>query len=409
MFGFKRKNKKKDENEIGVELITRKESFFSKLASFFRRKKGEEFFTNESFYSLHSYVVNANQKAGDEIYNATVNVNDSNPYNFHQIKELGLINHKDGEATKIIVADVTQGFDISQLDSDALRKICFEIPNYYSLEEFLSNDGLFALVESGRLNLQNLNYYEVNPVGRAKMEPDSEGHIQVTIEDNTEDAKKYAKDVLSENWLKQMKKDKKEIEETKRQEDLDKMYNAPQTSSAFAQETEKQENRINDNNIRVAPGKKSIYFTDPDNGNTVFLDELAKVNSVIHGNDNISNLYVTNYTSRRDSSEQENPDKKQELAFELADDDMNELLKNDDERLNLAFRTLFSETNVDQYRDSEELGSRHIGYLKKTEEGYRILMGCKSARTFLNSLKKLTRYNSSQKESQISDRSDDGR
>ena len=407
MFGFKRKNKNNDENEIGVALIPRKQSFFSKFISFFKRNKGEDFFTSESFYSLHSHIVNAKHKFGEEVYDATIDGNDTNSYNFQQIKELGLINHTEGESTKVIVADFKQEDNKDELNSDEFRKVCFEIPDNYSLEEFLANDGLYELIKSDRLDLENLNYYQVNPVGRIKMEPNDEGHIKINIEDNTEDAIKYAKDVLSENWLKQMKRDKKQQEETRKQEDMEKIYHAPQTSSAFVQNTEKQENRINDNNIRVAPGKKTIYFTDPDNGKTVCLDEVTKVNSVVHNDDNISNLYVTNYTARTDSEEQQKDNQK--LAFELGDEDMNELLKNDDERLNLAFRTLFSETNVEQYKDSENLGSRHIGYLKKTEEGYRILMGCKSARTFLNSLKELTRYNFSRKENQISENSEEGK
>ena len=72
---------------------------------------------------------------------------------------------------------------------------------------------------------------------------------------------------------------------------------------------------------------------------------------------------------------------------------MNNILKNTDESLNFAFRGLFSERNVNQYKSSGELGSRHIGYLKWTREGYNILLGSNSSRSYLNSLN-LEIYNS---------------
>ena len=72
---------------------------------------------------------------------------------------------------------------------------------------------------------------------------------------------------------------------------------------------------------------------------------------------------------------------------------MNRILKNDDDRLNFTFRSFFSERNVGQYIDRGELGSRHIGFLKKTIEGYKILLGCSSSRNYLNSLN-LELYNS---------------
>ena len=84
---------------------------------------------------------------------------------------------------------------------------------------------------------------------------------------------------------------------------------------------------------------------------------------------------------------------KNNIAFELTEDEMNNILKNNDESLNFAFRGLFSERNVGQYRSSGELGSKHIGYLKRTLEGYKILLGSNSSRNYLNSLN-LELYNS---------------
>ena len=51
----------------------------------------------------------------------------------------------------------------------------------------------------------------------------------------------------------------------------------------------------------------------------------------------------------------------------------------------LAFDTLYAEGQR-RYVGNGELGNRHIGYLKKTTEGYRILYGSESSRNYLNSL-----------------------
>ena len=99
----------------------------------------------------------------------TVSINGLDIYSFQKIKEIGLIQHKEGEETKLIVADLNQTDSNESLEPQNLRKICFEIPKYYSLDEFLYNDGLYELAKSGRLNLNLLNYYKVNTVGMAEI------------------------------------------------------------------------------------------------------------------------------------------------------------------------------------------------------------------------------------------------
>ena len=129
-----------------------------------------------------------------------------------------------------------------------------------------------------------------------------------------------------------------------------------------------------------------MWFTDPDNGKIILLDRILKVNEVVHRDGQMSNLYVAKYTAKRRFDDVENLAHNNNIAFELSEDEMSNLLTNKNDSLNFAFRTLFSEANVDQYVGNGELGNRHIGYLKKTTEGYRILYGSESSRNYLNSL-----------------------
>lgn len=144
------------------------------------------------FYSRHSDVINAINNAGEEVFYGTVSMNGLDMYSFQKIKELGLIKDGNGQTTKLIVADLNQSYNQEGLEPQNLRKICFEIPTYYSLEEFLSNDGLYQLVQSGRVDLNRLNYYEVTPVGKADMSTDSSMQTYVAIGNNSPEALAYA-------------------------------------------------------------------------------------------------------------------------------------------------------------------------------------------------------------------------
>lgn len=397
MFGFKRKKE-----EDTMALVLKKENIFSRIASFFRRNKQEElgeYYSNQVFYSRHSDVINAINNAGEEVFYGTVSMNGLDMYSFQRIKELGLIKDGNGQTTKLIVADLNQSYNQEGLEPQNLRKICFEIPTYYSLEEFLSNDGLYQLVQSGRVDLNRLNYYEVTPVGKADMSTDSSMQTYVAIGNNTPEAIAYADKKLTKDWVEQINRDRKEQVKLRKQANkkmVDEMYEQALIDEENFEKREKQEqeNRINDNNIRVAPGKDSIYFTDPDTGKIIYLDRIVKVKTIVHrADDQISNLYIAKYTAKRNSDDVQNLASKKSIAFELTDEEMNSILKNDDDRLNFTFRSLFSERNVGQYIDRGELGSRHIGFLKKTIEGYKILLGCNSSRNYLNSLN-LELYNS---------------
>lgn len=397
MFGFKRKKE-----EDTMALVLKKENIFSRIASFFRRNKQEElgeYYSNQVFYSRHSDVINAINNAGEEVFYGTVSMNGLDMYSFQRIKELGLIKDGNGQTTKLIVADLNQSYNQEGLEPQNLRKICFEIPTYYSLEEFLSNDGLYQLVQSGRVDLNRLNYYEVTPVGKADMSTDSSMQTYVAIGNNTPDAIAYADKKLTKDWVEQINRDRKEQAKLRKQANkkmVDDMYEQAliDEENFEKREIQEQENRINDNNIRVAPGKDSIYFTDPDTGKIIYLDRIVKVNTIMHrADDQISNLYIAKYTAKRNSDDVQNLASQKTIAFELTDEEMNRILKNDDDRLNFTFRSFFSERNVGQYIDRGELGSRHIGFLKKTIEGYKILLGCSSSRNYLNSLN-LELYNS---------------
>lgn len=397
MFGFKRKKE-----EDTMALVLKKENIFSRIASFFRRNKEEElgeYYSNQVFYSKHSDVINAINNAGEEVFYGTVSMNGLDMYSFQKIKELGLIKDGNGQTTKLIVADLNQSYNQEGLEPQNLRKICFEIPTYYSLEEFLSNDGLYQLVQSGRVDLNRLNYYEVTPVGKADMSTDSSMQTYVAIGNNSPEALAYADKKLTKDWVEQINRDRKEQVKLRKQANkkmVDEMYKQALIDEENFEKREKQEqeNRINDNNIRVAPGKDSIYFTDPDTGKIIYLDGIVKVKTIVHrADDQISNLYIAKYTAKKNSDDVQNLASKKSIAFELTDEEMNSILKNDDDRLNFTFRSLFSERNVGQYIDRGELGSRHIGFLKKTIEGYKILLGCNSSRNYLNSLN-LELYNS---------------
>ena len=384
MFGFKRKKE-----EDTMALVLKKKNIFSKIASLFRKNKQEElgeYYSNQVFYSRHSDVINAINNAGEEVFYGTVSMNGLDMYSFQKIKELGLIKDGNGQTTKLIVADLNQSYNQEGLEPQNLRKICFEIPTYYSLEEFLSNDGLYQLVQSGRVNLNRLNYYEVTPVGKADMSTDSSMQTYVAIGNNSPEALAYADKKLTKDWVEQINRDRKEQVKLRKQaikKMVDEMYEQALIDEENFEKREKQEqeNRINDNNIRVAPGKDSIYFTDPDTGKIIYLDGIVKVKTIVHrADDQISNLYIAKYTAKRNSDDVQNLASKKSIAFELTDEEMNSILKNDDDRLNFTFRSLFSERNVGQYIDRGELGSRHIGFLKKTIEGYKILLGCNSSR-----------------------------
>lgn len=397
MFGFKRKKE-----EDTMALVLKKENIFSRIASFFRRNKEEElgeYYSNQVFYSRHSDVTNSINNSGEEVFYGTVSMNGLDMYSFQKIKELGLIKDGNGQTTKLIVADLNQSYNQEGLEPQNLRKICFEIPTYYSLEEFLYNDGLYQLVQSGRVDLNRLNYYEVTPVGKADMSTDSAMQTYVAIGNNTPEAIAYADKKLTKDWVEQINRDRKEQAKLRKQANkkmVDDMYEQAliDEENFEKREMQEQENRINDNNIRVVPGKDSIYFTDPDTGKIIYLDRIVKVNTIIHrADDQISNLYIAKYTAKRNSDDVQNLATQKSIAFELTDEEMNNILKNDDDRLNFTFRSLFSERNVRQYIDRGELGSRHIGFLKKTIEGYKILLGCNSSRNYLNSLN-LELYNS---------------
>lgn len=396
MFGFKRKNE-----QDTTALVPRKENIFTRLASFFRGNKqneAREYYSNQSFYSKNSYVTNSIDNLGQEVFYGTVSTNGLDIYSFQKMKELGRIKNRNGEYTKLIVADINQSYNQEGLEAYNLRKICFEIPTYYSLEEFLYADGLYQLVQTGKLDLNALNYYEVTPVGKADMTVNGSMQTYVTIRDNTPEAVEYAHKTLTKDWVEQINKNRKVQAKLRKQADkrmVDEMYEqAFVDEKKFKErESQEQENRINDNNIRVVPGKNTMYFTDPDTGKIILIDKIIKVNTVIHSDNQSSNLYIAKYTSKRRFDDVEDLAQNNNIAFELAEDEMNNLLTNTNDNLNLAFRTLFSEANVSQYTGNSALGNKHIGYLKATPEGYRILYGSNSSRNYLNSLN-LELYNS---------------
>ncbi len=393
MLGFKRKNE-----EDTLALVPKKENIFEKIKAFFKKDKKEEesnvYYTTESFYAKHSDIAKAIDEKGEEVSYGTVSINGVDIYSFQKMKEIGLMPHKVGKETKLIIADLNQTDCNESLEAKNLRKICFEIPKYYSLDEFLYNDGLYELAKSGRLNLNLLNYYKVNPVGNVEINVDTAMNEKIEIKNNKEETIEYVDKKLTKDLLNRMQKTKKEQEKLKKAEDrqrVEAVYKQAiiDEERIAKRESQEQENRINDNNIRVAPGKNSMYFTDPDTGKIIYLENITKINTVCHSNhedNSISNLYVAKYTVKRNHTDVQNLASNKNIAFELTEDEIKDILKNRDERLNLAFRMFFSEANTEQYINNEKLGDRHIGYLKDTEEGYRILLASSTCITHLNSL-----------------------
>lgn len=390
-------SKRKSEENV-LALVPKKENIFTKIKAFFRRKKKEEetniYYTTESFYAKHSDISKAIDEKGDEVSYGTVSINGLDIYSFQKIKEIGLIQHKEGEETKLIVADLNQTDSNESLEPQNLRKICFEIPKYYSLDEFLYNDGLYELAKSGRLNLNLLNYYKVNTVGMAEINIDSAMNAKVEIKNNKQETIDYAETKLTKELVNQMEKTRKEQEKLRKHEDkqrVEAVYKQAivDEERIARREEQEEENRKNDNNIRVVPGKNSMYFTDPDTGKIIYLENITKMNTVCHSNhedNSISNLYLAKYTVKRNHTDVQNLADNRKIAFELTEDEINNILKNKDERLNLAVRMFFSESNVKQYINNKKLGDRHIGYLKDTNEGYRILLASNTSVTHLNSL-----------------------
>lgn len=390
-------SKRKSEENV-LALVPKKENIFTKIKAFFRRKKKEEetniYYTTESFYAKHSDIAKAIDEKGDEVAYGSVSINGADIYSFQRIKEIGLMQHKEGEETKLIVADLNQTDCNEGLEPQNLRKICFEIPKYYSLDEFLYNDGLYELAKSGRLNLNLLNYYQVNPVGLAKITIDTAMNMKIEIKDNKKETIDYADTNLTKDLLNKMQRTKKEQEKLKKHEEKQRVEE--EYKKAILDEeriakraAEEEENRKNDNNIRVAPGKNSMYFTDPDTGKIIYLENITKLNTVCHNShaDNaISNLYIAKYMVKRNHSSAQNLVDNKKIAFELTEDEINNILKNKDERLNLAVRMFFSEGNTNKYINNEKLGDRHIGYLKDTDEGYRVLLASNTCVNHLNSL-----------------------
>ncbi len=392
----------KEKNEKNVlALVPKKENIFTKIKAFFRRNKkeyGEEnnkiYYTTETYYAKHSDIAKAMSEKGEELAYGSVSINGADIYSFQKIKEIGLMQHKEGEETKLIVADLNQTDCNEGLEPQNLRKICFEIPKYYSLDEFLYNDGLYELAKSGRLNLNLLNYYQVNPVGLAKITIDTAMNMKIEIKDNKKETIDYADTNLTKDLLNKMQRTKKEQEKLKKHEEKQRVEE--EYKKAILDEeriakraAEEEENRKNDNNIRVAPGKNSMYFTDPDTGKIIYLENITKLNTVCHNShaDNaISNLYIAKYMVKRNHSSAQNLVDNKKIAFELTEDEINNILKNKDERLNLAVRMFFSEGNTNKYINNEKLGDRHIGYLKDTDEGYRVLLASNTCVNHLNSL-----------------------
>ena len=99
-----------------------------------------------------------------------------------------------------------------------------------------------------------------------------------------------------------MQRTKKEQEKLKKQEEKQRVEEeykkAILDEERIAKRAAEEENRKNDNNIRVAPGKNSMYFTDPDTGKIIYLENITKLNTVCHNShaDNaISNLTLLQF------------------------------------------------------------------------------------------------------------------
>lgn len=377
MFGDKRKEEGKD----SLDLIPyeNKKSIFWKFVNFFRRDKDEEKLdvnysqTGSTRYSDIRQGVD--QKSGKEVFSVDVSTNGMDTFLFKYIREDRLLKDPTSGMTKLIRADLSQEEESVEGET---YKICFEIPVNVSLEEFVYSDGPYMLIKSGNIDMDKLSQEEVTAVGNLKLSITPEMKMTFTAVEATKTAQQIAKEKYTPALkkalnIKPKKKEKSNVNPKAQEEPKENIY-------------EERERRKKDN--RVVAKDDSIYLTDPENGDIIKLEEVTPVKNVLHNaNNSTSTIYTATYRTKNKVGDVEQLDHKRRIAFELSEQDMDDLLYNKNENLTTYFRRMMSSNNIARYDEEKGIAKNHVGYLRRVEEGkYEILLASEVSKKFLESL-----------------------
>ena len=377
MFGDKRKEEGKD----SLDLIPyeNKKSIFWKFVNFFRRDKDEEKLdvnysqTGSTRYSDIRQGVD--QKSGKEVFSVDVSTNGMDTFLFKDIREDRLLKDPTSGMTKLIRADLSQEEESVEGET---YKICFEIPVNVSLEEFVYSDGPYMLIKSGNIDMDKLSQEEVTAVGNLKLSITPEMKMTFTAVEATKTAQQIAKEKYTPALqkalnIKPKKKEKSNVNPKAQEEPKENIY-------------EERERRKKDN--RVVAKDDSIYLTDPENGDIIKLEEVTPVKNVLHNaNNSTSTIYTATYRTKNKVGDVEQLDHKRRIAFELSEQDMDDLLYNKNENLTTYFRRMMSSNNIARYDEEKGIAKNHVGYLRRVEEGkYEILLASEVSKKFLESL-----------------------
>lgn len=377
MFGDKRKEEGKD----SLDLIPyeNKKSIFWKFVNFFRRDKDEEKLdvnysqTGSTRYSDIRQGVD--QKSGKEVFSVDVSTNGMDTFLFKDIREDRLLKDPTSGMTKLIRADLSQ--EEESVEGE-IYKICFEIPVNVSLEEFVYSDGPYMLIKSGNIDMDKLSQEEVTAVGNLKLSITPEMKMTFTAVEATKTAQQIAKEKYTPALqkalnIKPKKKEKSNVNPKAQEEPKENIY-------------EERERRKKDN--RVVAKDDSIYLTDPENGDIIKLEEVTPVKNVLHNaNNSTSTIYTATYRTKNKVGDVEQLDHKRRIAFELSEQDMDDLLYNKNENLTTYFRRMMSSNNIARYDEEKGIAKNHVGYLRRVEEGkYEILLASEVSKKFLESL-----------------------
>ncbi len=377
MFGDKRKEEGKD----SLDLIPyeNKKSIFWKFVNFFRRDKDEEKLdvnysqTGSTRYSDIRQGVD--QKSGKEVFSVDVSTNGMDTFLFKYIREDRLLKDPTSGMTKLIRADLSQEEESVEGET---YKICFEIPVNVSLEEFVYSDGPYMLIKSGNIDMDKLSQEEVTAVGNLKLSITPEMKMTFTAVEATKTAQQIAKEKYTPALqkalnIKPKKKEKSNVNQKAQEEPKENIY-------------EERERRKKDN--RVVAKDDSIYLTDPENGDIIKLEEVTPVKNVLHNaNNSTSTIYTATYRTKNKVGDVEQLDHKRRIAFELSEQDMDDLLYNKNENLTTYFRRMMSSNNIARYDEEKGIAKNHVGYLRRVEEGkYEILLASEVSKKFLESL-----------------------
>ena len=377
MFGDKRKEEGKD----SLDLIPyeNKKSIFWKFVNFFRRDKDEEKLdvnysqTGSTRYSDIRQGVD--QKSGKEVFSVDISTNGMDTFLFKYIREDRLLKDPTSGMTKLIRADLSQ--EEESVEGE-IYKICFEIPVNVSLEEFVYSDGPYMLIKSGNIDMDKLSQEEVTAVGNLKLSITPEMKMTFTAVEATKTAQQIAKEKYTPALqkalnIKPKKKEKSNVNPKAQEEPKENIY-------------EERERRKKDN--RVVAKDDSIYLTDPENGDIIKLEEVTPVKNVLHNaNNSTSTIYTATYRNKNKVGDVEQLDHKRRIAFELSEQDMDDLLYNKNENLTTYFRRMMSSNNIARYDEEKGIAKNHVGYLRRVEEGkYEILLASEVSKKFLESL-----------------------